>query len=376
MGQRNNIEATDEAIDRLTQLQLDLMKCTGLGNRGQHYKGHGCVRAKFEVLADIPDQYKIGLFATPGSYSAYIRFSNGAEFDDTKADIHGMAIKLTGVPGRKVLEAESSAETHDFVLADKPVFFIRDREGYSRFVENFAETAPKGKAPLKFVAWLALHHPTDMPTLLGFRRQAQDSPLAARYWSQVPYAFGSGMGTICRYGAIPKDGNIISKIPSVQRDQDYLRRAMVDHLTSARRSAAFDFTVQLRTDATPAVIDNPTILWNTPEQRVAVITIPPQNFDSPEQTRFGENLSYTPWHALPEHRPVGQINEIRKAAYLASSKLRHETNHTKASEPIGTEFDSLTGGYRSTRDVLLEHDPIALSTIFSERRYPFFGIVL
>src|SRR5260370_39166429 len=91
-------------IDTITRLQLALMKGTGTGKRGQHYKQHGCVRAQFEVLADIPNQFKIGLFAKPATYTAYVRFSNGGEVDDTKPDIHGIEIKLTGVPGRKGLE--------------------------------------------------------------------------------------------------------------------------------------------------------------------------------------------------------------------------------------------------------------------------------
>jgi hypothetical protein len=326
-----------QAIDRITQLQLGLMKFTGIGQRGQHYKAHGCVKATFEVLADIPDRYKVGLFAKPGTYTAYIRYSNGKEVDDTKGDVHGMAVKLTGVPGQKVLEAEASATTHDFIMADKPVFFIRDLDEYVRFIEDFARTDPEGKQPLSFMAWLALHHPLDALILLKLKTH-QDSPLAARYWSQVPYAFGTGTGTICRYSAVPDAGNMIDAIPSADRDSEYLRRAMVDHLTKARRSAKFTFTVQLRTDATAEVIETPTVAWDTPEQAVAVITIPPQKFDSPEQMNFCENLSYTPWHALPEHRPVGQINEIRKAVYQASSTLRHDTNQAPRSEPSGNEF--------------------------------------
>jgi hypothetical protein len=326
------------AIDTITRLQLELMKgSTGAGRRGQHYKQHGCVRAQFEVLADIPVRYKVGLFAKPATYAAYVRFSNGGMVDDTKPDIHGMAIKLTGVPGRKVLEAEAAATTHDFILADNPVFFIRDTDEYLRFMENFAETAPFGKLPLKFIFWLALHHPLDLPVLLSFRRHVQDSPLAVQYWSQVPYAFGDGQRTICRYGAIPQPGNMVAPIPSANRDAAYLQRAMIEHLTTAGREAKFDFTVQLRDDATPEVIDNPTVSWGNPVQRVAVVTIPPQTFDSPEQMSFGENLSYTPWHALPEHCPVGQVNEIRKAVYLASSSLRHQTNHVEPAEPTGNE---------------------------------------
>jgi hypothetical protein len=325
-------------IDAITRLQLALMNGTGTGKRGQHYKQHGCVRAQFEVLADIPDQLKVGLFAKPATYTAYVRFSNGGELDDTKPDIHGMAIKLTGVPGRKILESEATATTHDFVLADNPVFIIRDTDEYLRFMENFSETVPFGKPPLKFMAWLLLHHPLDLPVLMRFRRHVQDSPLTAQYWSQVPYAFGLGGGTICRYSAFPQAGNIPAPIPPHERDFAYLQRAMVDQLSIAGRAAKFDFTVQLNANATAAVIDNPTVAWGGPAKRVAVITIPPQKFNLPEQMSFGENLSYTPWHALPEHRPVGQVNEIRKAVYLASSSLRHQTNDTAPAEPTADEY--------------------------------------
>jgi hypothetical protein len=324
-------------IDAITRLQLSLMKGTGTGRRGQHYKQHGCVRAQFEVPADIPDRFKIGLFAKPATYTAYIRFSNGGEIDDTKPDVHGMAIKLTGVSGQKILEAEATATTHDFILADNPVFIIRDTDEYLRFIENFAETVPLGKPPVKFMMWLAFHHPWDLPVLLRFRQHVQDSPLMAQYWSQVPYAFGSGGRTICRYGAVPQPGNMRAPIPPGDRNPAYLQRAMIEHLTNAGQAAKFDFTVQLHEEATPAVIDNPTVAWDVPAQRVAVITIPPQKFDSPEQLSFGENLSYTPWHALPEHRPIGQVNEIRKAVYLASSGLRHETNQVAPAEPTGSE---------------------------------------
>ncbi len=324
---------TAQSIETITRLQLELMKGSGLGRRGQHYKQHGCVTAQFEVLDDIPARLKVGLFSRPATYEAHVRFSNGSQDDDRKPDIHGMAIKLTGVPGRKVLETEATATTHDFVLADNPVFFIRDTDEYLRFMKNFAETAPLGKPPLRFLAWLLLHHPFDLPVLLRFRRHLQDSPLTAQYWSQVPYAFGLGDRMICRYGITPQAGNMLAPIPPGERGPDYLQRAMLDHLTVAQATARFDFTVQINDTATPAVIDNPTVSWDQPVQRVATLIIAPQTFASPERMRFGEALSYTPWHALPEHRPVGQVNEIRKAVYLASSALRHKTTGDASAEP-------------------------------------------
>ena len=37
----------------------------------------------------------------------------------------------------------------------------------------------------------------------------------------------------------------------------------------------------------------------------------------------GQSLAFSPWHALEAHRPVGEVNEVRKAVYLASQQLRH-----------------------------------------------------
>ena len=49
---------------------------------------------------------------------------------------------------------------------------------------------------------------------------------------------------------------------------------------------------------------------------VVTLQIPKQNFDSLMRRELDEELSFTPWHALPEHRPIGEINlpefDVRK----------------------------------------------------------------
>ena len=57
-----------------------------------------------------------------------------------------MAIKLIGVPGRKILEAEATAGTHDFILIDGPVFFVRDTESCARLFKDLA-LRPQGAEP-------------------------------------------------------------------------------------------------------------------------------------------------------------------------------------------------------------------------------------
>jgi hypothetical protein len=329
-------------IWQIVLLQIVAMVKTGFGRRGQHPKQHGCVRATFEVLGNIPTKYKVGLFAKPVRYDAVVRFSNGPQTQDGEPGPQGMAIKLIGVPGEKILEAEADAVTHDFILIDGPVFFVRDTAWYVRLFKELVGNG--GAKPKKWLAALGRAHPEDIAVVENYHNRVADSPLAQPFWSQVPFAFGLGDTTICRDNAAPHPENMIAPIPPQYRDKDYLRRAMVDQLTTAARPATFDFFVQIRTDATEAIIDNPTVEWDTPHQRVAVVTIPAQDFDRPDQVRFGENLSYTPWHALPEHRPVGQINEIRRHVYAATSRVRHLLNLTSRKEPTSAVAPRTTGG--------------------------------
>ena len=74
-----------------------------------------------------------GIFVPGRSYKAWIRFSNGNEDAtraDAKGDARGMAIKLLGVPGEKILSDERDAQTQDFIMINHPVFFIDDAASY------------------------------------------------------------------------------------------------------------------------------------------------------------------------------------------------------------------------------------------------------
>src|SRR5262245_57221630 len=103
-------DAEKAAINTVVRVSEDLLDKTArpIVPRDQHPKQHGCVRAKFIIepnLASIENgRYCVGLFRDAGkSYDAWIRFSNGGSKDDTKPDAHGMAIKLMGVEGEKIL---------------------------------------------------------------------------------------------------------------------------------------------------------------------------------------------------------------------------------------------------------------------------------
>jgi hypothetical protein len=301
--------------------------------RDAHPKAHGCVRATFAVEDALPERLAQGVFVPGRSYKAWIRFSNGnsdPERPDVKGDARGMAIKLMGVPGEKLLPDESAAETQDFILLNHPVFFIDDPGDYLTLIERGSSTNP-------FVKALA-------PFALGFRgamiaraitKKQIENPLYTRFWSTVPYRLGGDAHKqAVKYSARPCVAHANDDLPK-DPDPNYLRKAMANALSEG--DACFDFLVQPRRSEAMKVEDSKTewLESEAPFIKVATIRIPKQVFEAPAQMEFCENLSFTPWHSLPEHRPLGGVNRVRRVVYEQISRLRHDLNHTPRIEPTG-----------------------------------------
>ena len=63
-------------------------------------------------------------------------------------------------------------------------------------------------------------------------------------------------------------------------------------------------------------LSHPVFITRTLQQfafiKLATVKIPAQKFDFEERNRLNEGLSFSPWHTLPEHEPLGIINLSRK----------------------------------------------------------------
>jgi hypothetical protein len=111
-------------------------------------------------------------------------------------------------------------------------------------------------------------------------------------------------------------------------------------MTLANREVELDFLLQTQTDPQRMPIEDASIEWPerlSPFVPVARITIPRQRFDSPEQLAFAGALSYNPWHAVADHRPLGNQNRARRLIYTQLSQLRQSMNHQPHIEPTGNE---------------------------------------
>jgi hypothetical protein len=323
----------DHAAQSITE---DVKKSAEPGLHGQHPKSHGLVWAEFTVEPNLPEDLKVGVFKQPGrTFPAWIRFSNARGKDDTKNGLHGMAIKLMDVEGEKVLPDEKDAKTQDFILVDHPVFFLRNAQDSANFFNALAES--DGQPPLKQFFFAGVNplkwHPREFRILLAMQNKKIESPLLTQYWSGTPYQLGAS--------AIKFSANPTGSQPelSISKTENYLHTAMVEQLKT--QDASFDFLVQRQTDPAKMPIDDATVEWSekeSPFQKVATIKIPRQVFDSSEQETFGENLSFNPWHSLPEHAPLGSVNQARKTIYQSLSEQRHQFRKVAVQEPTVQSF--------------------------------------
>lgn len=298
--------------------------------RDAHPKAHGCVRAEFHVSKSLPSNLAKGVFIPDKSYSAWIRFSNAsgdATQADNKKDARGMAIKILGVTGRKILENDDQAMTQDFIMINHPVFFINEPQRYLSFIEDVNSESMLKKFQIPFTLGL-------QGTINAVKASNSkiSNPIQSRYWSMVPYQLGLGADRqAVKYSTRPCTPNKV-EIPN-KPSHDFLRETLRKNLETS--DACMEFLIQPRTTSKMLVEDSMTE-WKesqAPFYRVATIHIPKQIFDTPEQNMFCENLSFTPWHALPEHRPLGAINRLRKVIYENISTIRHEINSVLRQEP-------------------------------------------
>lgn len=292
----------------------------GRAFRDAHRKAHGCVKAKFNVLGNLPPTLAQGLFAQARSYDAVIRYSNGSgqSADDNKGDGRGMAIKVLGVQGPKLLADEANATTQDFLMINHPVFFVRNAVDYVDFQKSLATTSGA-------VGWLFRHLFHEAPIALAIQNKKVTNPLNSRYWSMTPSKLGNSQ---IKFSAKPCAGGTFL---GTSKSADLLGENLTTHLAS--KEACFDFMVQTRTVPAKMPIEDATIEWKesaSPFVPVARIVIPTQ---APEQGEACEIRSFTPWHSLAEHRPLGGISRVRKAVYQEISTLRHRLNDQPRIEP-------------------------------------------
>ena len=297
--------------------------------RDAHAKAHGCVKAEVKVLDDLDPALRQGVFAAPGkTWQAVMRLSNGNAYPqfDSIRDARGMALKLLDVPGKQLLADQQSRTEQDFVMFSHPNFFVSD---VAEYAQNIAAQADGKKVQAFFPtidprSWQVRHLFIALATLAP----APASPTQTTYYSVSPYKFGTANA---KFRVAPDADNCPAyTLPKQNQDlPNFLRSALNQQLSTDRVAACFVLQIQ-RQDANRYMpIEDTSVEWkesDAPFETVARITVEPQDFDTPSQNLACDNLSFSPWHGIEQHRPIGGINRLRKAVYDSVSEYRHSRN--------------------------------------------------
>jgi hypothetical protein len=322
-------------IDSFTA-QMRRLWNPGHFERGGNTKTHGIVRAEFTVRDDLPEHMRRGVFAEPRTFPAWVRFAGPGPYGTPDIDDVGfmsMSIKLMDVPGPKLLDDEKF--TQDFLCVSTPTFVTPD----TRANAELQRWSYRNASVFYFLNIKGETHILDSIMQLLWTK-TQTSPLEGDYFSCVPYLLGEGQAMQYSFRTRYRKRSRVPRLP-LRPPDDYLGDAMVK--TLAERDVEFDILLQVQTDPFLMPIENNAVLWPTrlsPRVPAAVLRIPQQTFDSPEQRAFARVLSYNPWHCIPEHRPLGNQGRARKRMYSELARLRQEMNAVEHYEPTGGErFD-------------------------------------
>jgi len=326
-------ESLDKIIDQMADQMRSRFKPGGY-ERGGNTKTHGVLKATVTIRDDLPENLRKGVFASARSYPAYVRYAGPGP--DVPADIEdvgflSMSVKLMGVPGEKLWDEEKF--TQDIITTSGGPTFV----------------TPNSRENVKLQYWslqrMALyyfinpfgHHFRDM-MMQSLYNETEYNPLGARYWSCTPYLLGEGQAVM--YSFVPKT-KVETHIPGLPFGKvpfNYLRENMIKTLNQT--DVEFDLMVQVQTDPHLMPIEDSSVRWSetlSPFIPVATVHIPKQQFESPALIEFTKRLKMNPWHCLPEHRPLGNLNRARRRLYFELSKFRQQMNQTTHVEPTGDE---------------------------------------
>ena len=335
----------DELVRTLLKISDTTYKDSGQGLRSVHAKSHALLRATVRVLP-LPAVLAQGLFAAPATYDAMIRISTspGDVLDDSVSTPRGFALKVIGVEGEHLPPRGigAASTTQDFLLVDGPAFLAPNAKKFLGNLKLLASTTDKIPNLKKAFSAVLRGAETALEavggesgTLKGLGGHPKTNPLGETYFSQVPFLFGPYMA---KWSVAPVSPALIAlKDAPVDLDDkpNGLREAMTAYF--ADQSGEWELRVQLCTDLKEMPIEDASVVW--PEDKspfVAVARISASSQEAWSEARsveIDDGLSFSPWHGLAAHRPLGSINRARREAYPSSADARSPRGRCPIHEP-------------------------------------------
>ena len=279
--------------------------------RALHRKQLLAATGTLEVLADLPEHARHGLFAAPGHHRALVRLSNGGpDIQANRApDIRGFALKVFDVPGEAALGG--TADHQDFLMINQDRLPTPDIREFIDFMEAATPGQLQG----------LLHVFKAHGVAGGLRRlRALFAALGKKFAGFAAERFNTVSPVCCGPYAVRVRLTPAGNPPSTTRSKD-----IVADMRERLASGPLTWTLELQFFVDEAItpVEDVSKAWpdaETPIVPVARLTLPQQGIDA--VAAEGEAARFDPWGGLAAHRPLGEIMRARKVAYYESQKGR------------------------------------------------------
>jgi hypothetical protein len=272
-----------------------------------------------------------------------MRFSTipGDILDDSISVPRGLAVKAIGVLGDRLPASEGDA-TQDFVLVNEPAFAAPNPKEFLKILKLLAATTDTPQV-LKKVLSVVTRGAESVVEAFGGRSgplvalggHPHTHPLGETYYSQAAILYGLYMAKIAIAPVSPDLVALTGARVELRGRPNALREAIVAFFR--RHGGEWEVRAQLCTNLRTMPIEDAAVVWSeaeSPSLAVARITVPPQEaWSEARATAVDDGLSFSPWHGLAAHRPLGAIMRARKPAYESSARFRAEHNNRRIDEP-------------------------------------------
>jgi len=305
--------------------------------RAVHAKSHGILKGELIVDRGLPHHLAQGLFARPARYAVIVRLSTtpgDIQTDHDRAQ-YRFAMKVLGAGRNKVLPDDKSS-SQDFLLGNNPIIPFGHVRAYREMARALAQSDGTAEGTARALSQVK---PGANPLLDAILKVQASFPLGnilgQTFHSMAAIRYGE---YIAKISAAPHSTELkaLTGAPvDAGTDGSGIRDSVVDFFR--KQSAEYSLRAQLCTNLQTMPIEDGSILWSeeqSPHQQVARLILPQQDaYSAARRVHADEVLSFTPWHALAEHRPLGSIMRIRRRVYEASSRFRHGENLRPMVEP-------------------------------------------
>jgi catalase len=306
--QPNEDQQFSHYAEEIRDIQQKLAKGAPI-ERAFHSKAHGCLKGTFTVLDTIPDDAKNGVFVAGATYPMVGRFSNasGRSQKDKDLDLRGLALKLD----------LGNSLTQDFLMTNGPVEFVKNPE-------QFMEFAQAGAEGFLGMAKFFVTHLEATKTIIKQTSRSVPSLTTETFWSRTPFKVGP---KAMKFNVVPCMPEKL-KMPHHPSDT-YLTDDLRERAQQGR--ICYEFRIQFQKDPIAQPMEDATVEWlekDTPSIPVARVVFDQQSFDSTEQMQACQDMSFSPWHNVPDLRPMGSLNRARKYVYPSSAAFRGANDST------------------------------------------------